>query len=67
MNGERAAVSNLSGKIEINHVSFRYDEEMPYIFKDLSLNVRPGEYVAIVGRTGCGKSTLVQTQKEIDL
>ena len=60
VNGERTAVSNLTGKIEINHVSFRYDEDTPYIFKDLSLNIKPGEYVAIVGRTGCGKSTLVR-------
>ena len=60
VNGERTAVSNLTGKIEMNHVSFRYDENTPYIFKDLSLNIKPGEYVAIVGRTGCGKSTLVR-------
>jgi ABC-type bacteriocin/lantibiotic exporter with double-glycine peptidase domain len=41
-------------------VSFRYDEDAPYILKDISLKVKPGEYVAIVGKTGCGKSTLMR-------
>ena len=53
-------VTRLSGGIELNHVSFRYDEQSPYILNDLSLKVKPGEYVAVVGRTGCGKSTLVR-------
>ncbi len=53
-------VTNLSGGIELNHVSFRYSEDSPYILNDLSLKIRPGEYVAVVGRTGCGKSTLVR-------
>ena len=53
-------VTRLSGGIEMNHVSFRYEENAPYIINDLSLKIRPGEYVAVVGRTGCGKSTLVR-------
>jgi len=53
-------VTRISGGIEMNHVSFRYDEQSPYILNDLSLKVKPGEYVAVVGRTGCGKSTLVR-------
>ena len=53
-------VTRLSGGIELNHVSFRYSEDGPYILNDLSLKIRPGEYVAVVGRTGCGKSTLVR-------
>jgi ABC-type bacteriocin/lantibiotic exporter with double-glycine peptidase domain len=44
----------------MDHVSFRYDEDAPYILKDISLKVKPGEYVAIVGKTGCGKSTLMR-------
>ncbi len=53
-------VTRLSGGIELGRVSFRYDEDSPYVLKDLSLKIHPGEYVAIVGRTGCGKSTLIR-------
>lgn len=53
-------VTEISGGVELEHVYFRYSEETPYILNDLSLKVRPGEYVAIVGETGCGKSTLVR-------
>ena len=44
----------------MSHVSFRYEQNTPYILRDLSLKIKAGEYVAIVGRTGCGKSTLVR-------
>ena len=50
----------LRGEIELSHITFRYDESMPYVIDDLSLKIRPGEYLAIVGSTGCGKSTLVR-------
>ena len=53
-------VANISGSIELNHIHFRYDEDSPYILNDLSLKIKAGEYVAIVGRTGCGKSTLIR-------
>lgn len=46
--------------IEFSHVSFRYNNDTPYIFSDLNLKIHPGEYLAIVGKTGCGKSTLVR-------
>ena len=53
-------VTRLSGGIELDHVSFRYDEASPLVLDDLSLKIKPGEYIAVVGRTGCGKSTLVR-------
>ena len=53
-------ITKLSGSIELNHVYFRYSESSPYIVNDLSLKIKEGEYVAIVGRTGCGKSTLMR-------
>lgn len=53
-------VAFLSGAIEVNHLSFRYDEDTPWILNDLNLHIRPGEYVGIVGRSGCGKSTLLR-------
>ena len=57
---DKEPVSGLSGSIEINHVSFRYEDNSPYVLNDLDLKIKAGEYVAIVGRTGCGKSTLVR-------
>ena len=57
---EKTAVEQVSGHIEMNHVTFRYDDNAPYVLEDLNLSIRAGEYVAIVGRTGCGKSTLVR-------
>ena len=53
-------VTQLNGSIELSHISFRYDESMPNIIDDLSLVIEPGEYLAIVGTTGCGKSTLMR-------
>ena len=56
----REIVTQISGGIELDHVYFRYDGQSPYVLEDLSLKIKPGEYVAVVGRTGCGKSTLVR-------
>ena len=53
-------VTKLSGSIELNNVYFRYSENSPYIVNNLSLSIKSGEYVAIVGKTGCGKSTLMR-------
>ncbi len=53
-------VTHISGAIELNNVFFRYNENMPYIVNDMSLKIKAGEYIAIVGRTGCGKSTLMR-------
>jgi NHLM bacteriocin system ABC transporter ATP-binding protein len=50
----------LSGRIEMNHVVFRYRENMPLVLKDISLSVSPGQFVAFVGASGSGKSTLLR-------
>lgn len=60
MDSDREIISKVNGRIELSHVSFKYDEKSPNIIDDLSLTIKSGEYVAIVGRTGCGKSTLVR-------
>lgn len=57
---DREMVTKISGGIEFSHVSFRYNDKMPLVVDDLSLKIKPGQYVAIVGKTGCGKSTLVR-------
>lgn len=60
----KQVVTRLSGGIELNNVSFRYGtpggEASPLILDNLSLKIRPGQYIAIVGPTGCGKSTLMR-------
>ena len=56
----RKVVTSLSGGVELNNVTFRYAEDMPPVLDNLSLKIRPGQYVAIVGKTGCGKSTLMR-------
>ena len=57
---DKPSVESLTGGIEVLGVSFRYEEDAPYVLQDLSFKVRPGEYVAIVGRSGCGKSTILR-------
>ena len=56
----KQVITRLSGAVEMNNVSFRYNESMPNVIDNLSLKIRPGQYVAIVGKTGCGKSTLMR-------
>ena len=46
------------GNVQIDNISFSYTEDKPLI-KDFSLNVKSGSHVAIVGPTGCGKTTLI--------
>ncbi|WP_347251467.1 ATP-binding cassette domain-containing protein [Legionella sp.] len=48
----------LEGKIRIKNLSFRYDENQPLVYKNISLTVNPGEVIGITGSSGCGKSTL---------
>ena len=60
INEGKEVLTEVKGDIEIENVSFRYDSKTPYVLNDLSLKINAGEYVAIVGRTGCGKSTLVR-------
>ncbi len=50
----------LSGDIEVNHVSFRYDKDGPLILDDVSWKAKPGEFVALVGGSGSGKSTCLR-------
>jgi ATP-binding cassette subfamily B protein RaxB len=47
-------------RIEVSGLSFRYAEGEPWVLKDCSFTVEPGESVAIIGASGCGKTTLVK-------
>ena len=53
-------VTALKGGIELSNVYFRYNDTMPYVVDGMSIRIKAGEYIAIVGKTGCGKSTLVR-------
>ncbi len=57
---DKELVSGLRGNIELSNVYFRYKESMPYVIDGMNLKIKSGEYIAIVGTTGCGKSTLVR-------
>lgn len=49
---------NFKGDVEFENVSFKYEENTPFIFNNLNLKVSSGEYVALVGSSGVGKSTI---------
>ncbi len=55
---EKKTLENVRGKIEIKNVDFSYSKDKKLI-QDLNLNVEPGMRVAIVGPTGCGKTTII--------
>lgn len=57
---EKQVVERLMGGIELNNITFSYNENMPNVLDGVSLKISPGQYVAIVGKTGCGKSTLMR-------
>lgn len=49
-----------AGRIELRDVSFRYREELPFLYQELNLEVAPGSCVALMGPSGSGKSTLAK-------
>lgn len=53
-----AELSYVQGNLDMEHVAFSYTPEKPLI-RDFTLSVKPGQRVAIVGPTGCGKTTLI--------
>ena len=56
--GTAVSGGEVQGQVEIDHVDFSYTKERELI-QDLNLCVKPGQRIAIVGPTGCGKSTLI--------
>jgi ATP-binding cassette subfamily C protein len=56
----KVAPGKLRGEIGINRLNFRYTPDGPWIIKDVSFSVKPGEFVAFVGASGCGKSTMLR-------
>ncbi|MBP2297352.1 NHLP bacteriocin export ABC transporter permease/ATPase subunit [Azospirillum picis] len=56
----RDAPGDLQGGIRLSRVGFRYGPDSPRVLHDLSLTIEPGEFVAIVGASGSGKSTVMR-------
>lgn len=55
---DAAVLSDIKGKVDLEHVDFSYVPEV-LLIRDFNLHVRPGQRIAIVGPTGCGKTTLI--------
>jgi ATP-binding cassette, subfamily B, bacterial len=51
-------ITHVQGNVEFKDVSFKYKEGYDYVLKNLSLHIKAGEYVALVGSSGVGKTTL---------
>jgi NHLM bacteriocin system ABC transporter ATP-binding protein len=58
--GGKSDPGRLRGQIEVSHVSFRYRPDTPLVLRDVSFRVQPGEFVAFVGGSGSGKSTILR-------
>lgn len=58
--GRRGALHDLRGGIEVNDVVFRYRADGPAVLDGVSIRIKPGEFVGIVGTSGSGKSTLMR-------
>ena len=59
-NPNRSRLPKLQGAVTFEHVRFRYRSDAPVILEDLKLQIKPGEVVGIVGRSGSGKSTITK-------
>lgn len=49
-----------SGRIDLSHLAFRYSEHHPWLYRNLSLTLKPGHLTVLMGPSGCGKSTLAK-------
>ena len=58
--GQRSPLPPLHGRIEFDQVHFRYRSDGSEVLRGISLGIRPGEVIGIVGRSGSGKSTLTR-------
>ena len=57
---DTAMPGNLTGDIEVNHVTFSYDKDWGTVLNGVSMHIKAGEYIGIAGSSGCGKSTLLK-------
>ena len=55
---EAVELKNVRGEIEFKNVSFKYNEEAGDVFRNINLKIEAGEYIALVGSSGVGKTTM---------
>lgn len=53
------SLTKIEGDIRFRKISFRYGNDLPYVLKDIDLHIPKGKTYAIMGYTGCGKTTLI--------
>lgn len=58
--GQKETVKELKGDISLRNLYFRYSADAPQVLENLNIEIHSGEYAALVGMTGCGKSTVLR-------
>ena len=58
-NDNENVITEIKGNIVFDNVSFKFDDDDKYLLENISFNIEKGQMVALVGKTGCGKSTIV--------
>lgn len=53
-------LSHVNGDIKVEHLSFKYNVEAPYVLNDINLDIKAGQKIGFVGRSGSGKSTIAK-------
>lgn len=66
-NPNRSTLPSIAGRVDFEHVRFRYRHDGPVILDGFNLQVQPGEIIGIVGRSGSGKSTLTKLVQRLYL
>ena len=57
---DKEMLEEINGNIKLENVSFRYSKDGPNVLNNINIDIKQGEYLGIVGKTGCGKSTIVR-------
>ena len=57
--GTNYSIKEINGKITFKNVSFRYGENLPYILKNIDLEIKQGQTIALMGYTGAGKTSFI--------
>jgi ATP-binding cassette subfamily C protein len=60
VDGVKEDPGELTGAVDIEHVSFRYEADGPLVLRDITVHAKPGEFIAFVGPSGSGKSTVMR-------